>query len=379
MMNQENQESEEAHLDASKEEPLNGQFLPENRHPLEPVTVSDDPLLSSPLSFTVDQTPKSPFNSFLDPPSYAEAVFTSFDTNGLENPEVSSRSDPCSSDYLHIAVSDPQKEQESTNSLLPGVNTYYTYLITTITNLPEYGGQGSEFSVRRRFRDVVALSDRLSESYRGYFIPMRPDKNTVESQVMQKQEFVEQRMLALEKYLRKLAAHPVIRKSEELKVFLQVKGKLPLAKSTGMASTMLDGAVTQPGESGGEAVEAVDSNEVAQPAKGGRDFFRIFKELKQSVANDWGGTKPLVIEEDKEILERKEKLIELEQELSNVSQQVYIYFSCLMISVSETCDMSKHFLVLSFITIMILEQNFWMGIFIYTCICQYNLFAESNG
>ncbi|KAI4306504.1 hypothetical protein L6164_029776 [Bauhinia variegata] len=332
MMNHENHDYEEAHLHASQEEmeslvldePSNVQSFPGQFQPSQPVTVSDDPLLSSPSSFTAEQSPKSPFNSFLDPPSYAEAMFASFDSssNGQETSELSSRSNPSSSDYLHISVSDPQKEQELTNSLVPGGNTYYTYLITTRTNLPEYGGPGSEFSVRRRFRDVVTLSDRLSESYRGYFIPIRPDKSTVESQVMQKQEFVEQRRLALEKYLKKLAAHPVIRKSEELRMFLEVKGKLPLIQSTDVASRMLDGAVKLPKQLfGGEAVGTVDLNEVAQPAKGGRDLLRIFKELKQSVTNDWVGTKPLVVEEDKEFLEKKDKLMELEHLLGDVSQQ----------------------------------------------------------
>ena len=63
-------------------------------------------------------------------------------------------------------------------------------------------------------------------------------------------------------------------------------------------------------------------NEVAQPAKGGKDLLRLFKELKQSVTNDWGATKPALVEEDKEFMERKDKLQELEQQLSNVSQQV---------------------------------------------------------
>ncbi|RDY11743.1 Sorting nexin 2A, partial [Mucuna pruriens] len=262
------------------------------------------------------QSPNSPFNSFLDPPSYADAIFTSFDSNGhdqaLEPPVRST------SDYLHISVTDPQKEQDVATSLVPGAATFYTYLITTHTDFPEFGGPGSEFSVRRRFRDVVTLSDRLSETYRGFFIPVRPDKSTVESQVMQKQEFVEQRRLALEKYLGKLGAHPVIGRSEELRLFLEAKGKLPLAKTTDVASRMLDGAVRLPRQLfGGEA----ELGEVAQPAKGGRDLLRIFKELKQSVANDWGGSKPLVVEEDKEFMERKDKLAEFENHLSNVSQQ----------------------------------------------------------
>ncbi|KAH9309994.1 hypothetical protein KI387_037905, partial [Taxus chinensis] len=60
------------------------------------------------------------------------------------------------------------------------------------------------------------------------------------------------------------------------------------------------------------------------PAKGGRDLIRIFKELKQSVTNDWGGAKPLFVEEDKEFLEKKEKLQDLERELSDASQQAEI-------------------------------------------------------
>lgn len=274
------------------------------------------------------------FNSILEPPSYADAIFTSFDSssasNGHNSPKHSSSSSaesdpPARSEFLKIWVSDPQKELELSNSLVPGGTSYYTYLITTRTNMPEYGGPGSEFTLRRRFKDVVTLSDRLSESYRGFFIPIRPDKSVVESQVMQIEQFVEQRRAALSRYLNKLAAHPAIRKSEELRVFLVVNGKLPLVRTVDVASRMLDGAVRLPRQLVGEA--AIDANEATQPAKGGMDLLRIFRELKQSVVNDWGGVKPMVAEEDKEFLERKEKVVEFEQQLSNLSQQVYTSFS----------------------------------------------------
>ncbi|KAI3679395.1 hypothetical protein L2E82_51304 [Cichorium intybus] len=48
-----------------------------------------------------------------------------------------------------------------------GGNTYMTYLITTWTNIPELNG--TEISLRRRFKDFVTLSDRLSDSYREFF------------------------------------------------------------------------------------------------------------------------------------------------------------------------------------------------------------------
>lgn len=348
MMGYENQDLEDARLYASKEE-MESLVLDEdhghssNSNGRKPFS---DPLSSSSLPFAEISTDDDPlntrssqsqnpnsFNSILEPPSYADAIFRSFDAEHT-SPEVnihdqigtspSSSSSTAMSDYLQITVSDPQKEQELSNSLVPGGNTFVTYLITTRTNLPRY--HQTEFSTRRRFRDVVTLSDRLSEAYRGFFIPVRPDKSVVESQVMQKHEFVEQRRVALEKYLRRLAAHPVIRTSEELRLFLEAEGRLPLTKTTDVASRMLGGAVNLPrqllGEMGGAGT--VDLNEMAQPAKGGMDLLRIFKELRQSVANDWGGVKPAVMEEDKEFLETKDKLQYFEQQLTNVSREAEV-------------------------------------------------------
>ncbi|XP_030963812.1 sorting nexin 2B-like isoform X2 [Quercus lobata] len=378
MMGSENEGFEEAHLYASREEmenlvlddPLNNNgngnddnnnnnnnsnssingksysayrsamsSLSDTHHPLSsPILVTSaesDPLLSPPR-FRDLRNPNAPESSYIEPPAYSDVIFCPFegdnvsDVNGVESPSrnsdfsgrysrsPSSSSSSSSSEYLKITVSNPQKEQENSNSIVPGGNTYVTYLISTRTNISDFGG--SEFGVRRRFRDVVTLSDRLSESYRGLFIPPRPDKSVVESQVMQKQEFVEQRRVALEKYLRRLAAHPMIRRSDELKVFLQVQGKLPLPTTTDVASRMLDGAVKLPKQLMGEST-VLAPHEVVQPAKGGRDLLRLFKELKQSMANDWIGSKPAVVEEDKEFLEKKERVNDLELQLSNASQQ----------------------------------------------------------
>ncbi|XP_073114554.1 LOW QUALITY PROTEIN: sorting nexin 2A [Elaeis guineensis] len=302
-----------------------------NPHPLAAVPAAihgGDPLLfppPSPSSSSASPSPSpSPSSSFLDPPAYADVVFSPFDSqNGASSAPNSPRCAAASaSEYARITVSDPQKEQETAGSLVPGGGTYVTYLITTKIRTPDSGGGPTEFRVRRRFRDVVTLADRLAESYRGFFIPPRPDKNVVESQVMQKHEFVEQRRSAIERYLRRLAAHPVIGKSDELRVFLRTPGKMPLPASTDVASRMLDGAVRLPKQLFGEGGAGYAApQDVVQPAKGGRDLLRIFKELKQSVANDWGGVKPAVVEEDKEFLERKEKVQDLEQQLSTASQQ----------------------------------------------------------
>ncbi|KHN46116.1 Sorting nexin 2B [Glycine soja] len=156
-----------------------------HHHPLSP------PILATPADSDPLLSPNSPFNSFLDPPSYADAVFTPFDddTNDVESSPSSpislSRSPSSSSEYLKITVSNPVKEQETSNSIVPGSNSYVTYLVTTKTNIPEFGAS----------------------------------------------------------------------------------------------------------------------------------------ELRQSVANDWGGSRPSVVEEDKEFMEKKEKINELEQQINGASQQ----------------------------------------------------------
>jgi hypothetical protein len=276
-------------------------------------------------AFTLSPTFSS---SFVDPPSYADATGAGA---GAVSSSPCSASSPSSasprsarvaaSEYSFLAVSDPETEAEpAATSLVPGsAPTYVSYLVTSVRR-----GDPDQrrHSVRRRFRDFVTLADRLADAFRGHFVPPRPDKNTVESQVMQRDEFVAQRRAALERYLWRLAEHPAIGPSDELRVFLQAEGKMPLPGTTDMASRMLDGAARLPRQliAGEDTVTA--PQEVVQPAKGGRDLLRIFKELKQSVVTDWAGVKPPLVEEDREFLEKKEKLQEWEQQLTSASQQV---------------------------------------------------------
>lgn len=100
------------------------------------------------------------------------------------------------------------------------------------------------------------------------------------------------------------------------------QGKSPLPTTTDMASRMLDGAVKLPRQLFGEGSAIITPQDAVQPAKGGRDLVRMFKELKQSVTNDWSSAKPAVVEEDKDFVEKKEKLQDLERQLSDASQQV---------------------------------------------------------
>jgi hypothetical protein len=61
---------------------------------------------------------------------------------------------------------------------------------------------------------LLLLLWRLFQAkFRGYFVPARPEKNAVEGQRMS-DSFVEERRAGLQKYLQKLAAHPVIGPSD---------------------------------------------------------------------------------------------------------------------------------------------------------------------
>lgn len=307
----------------------------DSNHPL--ATPADtDPLLSPPSPPTPIKNPNSNNDSHIDPLTYADVNFMPLNrddqSRSVENPSEESEivvplSTPPPPPYLRITVSSPQKEVESSNSIVPGGNTYVTYLITTKTNMPEFGGP--QFTVRRRFKDVVTLSDRLIEAYRGFFIPPRPEKSVVESQVMQKHEFVEQRRNALEKYLQRLAEHPVIRQSDELRVFLQVQGKLPLLPTAAVTSRMLDGATRLSkqllGDNSGGGSVRIQPQDVVQPAKSRWYFLRIMKEMNQAVSNDWGGLKPSVDEEDTGFLENKERLLNLGKQLISASKQAELF------------------------------------------------------
>jgi hypothetical protein len=153
-----------------------------------------DPLLS-PYCTEILETLEVQPRDHIEPPAYADMIFSSFDgdhfgdvnsveslSRNLDNfwgflrspGSSSSAAMASSSKYIKITMLNPQKEQEASNSIVLGGGTYMTYLITTRTNVREFGRL--EFIVRRQFWDVVMLADRLAESYRGLFIPPRPDK-----------------------------------------------------------------------------------------------------------------------------------------------------------------------------------------------------------
>ncbi|KAG2449349.1 hypothetical protein HYH02_005504 [Chlamydomonas schloesseri] len=152
------------------------------------------------------------------------------------------------------------------------------------------GGGGGETAVRRRFREFVALADLLKAKYRGYFVPPRPEKNAVEGQRMT-DAFVEERRLALERYLNKLARHPVLSASEELRLFLTTEGDLDACaawvalRPLGHGGGVLDGTAKFSKQILGLDRGVTDPVQAAQPTKKSTDFMRAIKETARSMQN----------------------------------------------------------------------------------------------
>lgn len=63
---------------------------------------------------------------------------------------------------------------------------------------------------------MQALSELLAETQRGYFVFPRPDKGALEGTAAGRSEaeFVEGRRTDLERYLNRLAQHPVVGRCE---------------------------------------------------------------------------------------------------------------------------------------------------------------------
>ncbi|KAG2491671.1 hypothetical protein HYH03_010040 [Edaphochlamys debaryana] len=193
---------------------------------------------------------------------------------------------------LAISVSEPIKRE---GGGLFGLKAggYVTYLVRA----KHRAGARPDSAVRRRFREFVALADLLKEKYRGYFVPPRPEKNAVEGQRMT-DAFVEERRLALERYLNKLARHPVIRDSEELRLFLEADCELAdspawlALRPLSLGGSVLDGAGRFSKQILGLDRAVTDPVQAAQPTKKKTDFMRAIKETARSMQATPAGTLP---------------------------------------------------------------------------------------
>lgn len=249
---------------------------------------------------------------------------------------------------LETSVSDPQASANATGAFGKKI---VLYRVVARCDFPEYVLQ--EHVTWRRFRDFVGLADRLADSHRGYFVPPRPDKTLTSSS---DEDFVTRRMQQLDAYLRRLASHPVLRHSKELRVFLtaqnleadetwyRMKNKVPVPMPVPMPPPGQAHVTPMPGQEnqfggvnpqqtppGMTAPYQPPAAPVTSPTRS-RGAGKFFKEMKQTIVQStavgmMGGAfglethKPKIVEEDTAFITEKDRVLRMEQELAIASQK----------------------------------------------------------
>lgn len=193
---------------------------------------------------------------------------------------------PSSQPYLSVSVTDPVK-------LGNGVQAYISYRVITKTNLPEY--QGPEKIVIRRYSDFVWLRDRLFEKYKGIFIPPLPEKSAVEK-FRFSAEFIEMRRQGLDLFVNRIASHPELLQSEDLRTFLQADE---------------------------ETMERLRSQDTGYFKKKPADLMQIFKDVQSKVSDVVLGKEKPVEESNPEYEKLKHYIFELENHLAEAQKHAY--------------------------------------------------------
>lgn len=132
--------------------------------------------------------------------------------------------------YGKVTVNDPMLLQAPSGFLgMVSSPPHWSYQFTTKIR----GQPASVWIVRRRFRHVVALEDRVRAECPGAILPPRPDKHVSraleEASAHQSAEFAWQRAAELERYLNALAVHPEVFGTQSLKMFLGLQDDMGTA------------------------------------------------------------------------------------------------------------------------------------------------------
>ncbi|KAI4871269.1 hypothetical protein NFI96_019796, partial [Prochilodus magdalenae] len=111
---------------------------------------------------------------------------------------------------IFITVDNPE-------SHVTAIETFITYRVLTKTTRSEF--DCSEYEVRRRYQDFFWLKSKLEEAH-PTLIPL-PEKFVMKGMVERfNNDFIETRRKALDKFLNRIADHPILSCSEDFKMFL---------------------------------------------------------------------------------------------------------------------------------------------------------------
>jgi len=144
-----------------------------------------------------------------------------------------------------VAVADPHKVGD-------GMSSFMAYRVTTRTNLHCF--RRGSFTVVRRYSDFLGLHEKLVARYqgRGRIIPPAPEQSLLGTtrvkmgggevveeggQGHTKAHFISLRRAALERFINRVALHPVLRLDVDFVDFLECSSDLPRATSTSAISS----------------------------------------------------------------------------------------------------------------------------------------------
>eukprot|EP00090_Calanus_glacialis_P046171 TRINITY_DN8925_c0_g1_i1.p1 TRINITY_DN8925_c0_g1~~TRINITY_DN8925_c0_g1_i1.p1 ORF type:complete len:517 (-),score=153.83 TRINITY_DN8925_c0_g1_i1:14-1417(-) len=146
------------------------------------------------------------------------------------------------SQALLVTVGNPQKVGK-------GLFAYVAYRIET--KVGQEAGSKNEYTVYRRFQDFLQLHAKLVHNYTSccIIIPPPPQKNTMatvrtkltgETETNGLGKYIGVRCRDLDRYMKRLARHPTIRKDPDFRIFLQevkLSGTLEVKTTIGQSIT----------------------------------------------------------------------------------------------------------------------------------------------
>ncbi|XP_076019782.1 sorting nexin-30 [Genypterus blacodes] len=195
-------------------------------HPLSAAEETLSPVLDVTVSGGKDKEMGLTNGTPVDPSSPASAS-SLFNRLQLDDDLEAEARDPYAATEtrdLFVTVDDPKKHVFT-------METYITYRVSTKTSRIEF--DLPEYCVRRRYQDFDWLRIKLEDSQPTHLIPPLPEKFVMKSVVDRfSEEFVETRMKALDKFLKRVSDHPVLSFNPHLNAFLSAKD---LNKRQGLA------------------------------------------------------------------------------------------------------------------------------------------------
>ncbi|XP_064625528.1 sorting nexin-30-like isoform X2 [Lineus longissimus] len=115
---------------------------------------------------------------------------------------------------LFVSVENPEKHTTAMES-------YITFKVSTKTTRSEYNS--SEYSVRRRYNDFLWLRQKLEVTNPSHLVPPLPEKHPIRKLDRFDPQFIRTREVALQKFVKRLADHPVLSFSKHFQMFLTLK------------------------------------------------------------------------------------------------------------------------------------------------------------